>query len=307
MRDYDVIVVGGGPAGFTAALYTSRGRLDTLLVERAFSGGQMAVTNEMENYPGFEEPISGTELAHRMEKQAKRFGTAVVTGDVTGLELEEDMKTVKTTAGIFRAKAVILCMGASPKKLEIPGEKKFTGSGLSYCATCDGAFFKGMKVAVIGGGDTAAEDVLFLTRFCEKVYLIHRRDRLRATKVLQEAVFINKKIEVIWDTTVEEITGDFGVTAIRLKNLKSGGGFDLAVEGVFVAIGNIPNTKLVTGKINTCDYGYIITDENMQTNIPGVYAAGDIREKPLRQVITAASDGAVAAYTAERYISEKVW
>lgn len=304
---YDVIIIGGGPAGFSAALYTSRGKLETLLIERAFSGGQMATTNEMENYPGFEEPVSGSELARRMENQAKRFGAKVINEDVIDLSLDQIIKTVKTTAGIYQSKAVILCMGASPKKLGVPKEKELTGSGVSYCATCDGAFFKGKDVAVIGGGDTAAEDALFLTRFCNKVYLIHRRDKMKATKVIQDALLINKKIEVIWNSVAEEITGDFGVTGISIKNIKTDERNKIALDGIFVAIGNIPNTELIKHKIETNEAGYIITDENMQTNIFGVFAAGDIREKLLRQVITAASDGAIAAYITERYISENSW
>lgn len=304
---YDVIIIGGGPAGFTAALYASRAKLETLLIEKAFSGGQMATTFEMENYPGFEEPISGTDLAMRMENQAKRFGTKVIYDTVTELMLDTVTKTVRTEKGIYQAKAVILCMGASPRELGLPNERKLRGMGVSYCATCDGAFYRNATVAVIGGGDTAAEDAIFLTRFCEKIYVIHRRDTLRATRVIQDALFSNKKVEFIWNSTVEEIIGDTEVKGLSVKNLKSGEIKEVGVDGIFVAIGNVPNTKLVEGKLELNGAGYIVTDESMQTNMFGVFAAGDIREKPLRQVITAASDGAIAAYMAERYIYENQW
>ncbi|MCX7774074.1 MAG: thioredoxin-disulfide reductase [Clostridia bacterium] len=301
---HDVVIVGGGPAGFTAALYTARAKLDTLLIEKAFYGGQMATTNEMENYPGFEEPISGSELASRMANQARRFGAEIIQDEVKGLMLNETVKTIETAKGAHHAKTVILCMGASPKELGLPQEQKLRGSGVSYCATCDGAFFKGRQVAVVGGGDTACEDALYLSRFCSKVTVIHRRDALRAVKTLQEAVFSNPKIEIVWDTAVEDILGDMGVEGLKLKNLKTGVQSEIAVNGVFVAIGIEPRTSLVKDMVKLNANGYIVTDERMQTSIPGVYAAGDIREKPLRQVITAASDGAVAAYMAEKHISE---
>ncbi len=304
---YDVIIIGGGPAGFTAALYASRAKLETLLIEKAFSGGQMATTFEMENYPGFEEPISGTDLAMRMENQAKRFGTKVIYDTVTELMLDTVIKTVRTEKGIYQGKAVILCMGASPRELGLPNERNLRGMGVSYCATCDGAFYRNATVAVIGGGDTAAEDAIFLTRFCEKIYVIHRRDTLRATRVIQDALFSNKKVEFIWNSTVEEIIGDTEVKGLNVKNLKTDEIKEINVDGIFVAIGNVPNTKLVEGKLELNGAGYIVTDESMQTNMFGVFAAGDIREKPLRQVITAASDGAIAAYMAERYIYENQW
>lgn len=304
---YDVIIIGGGPAGFTAALYASRAKLNTLLIEKAFSGGQMATTFEMENYPGFEEPISGTDLAMRMENQAKRFGTQVVYDTVTELALDTVIKTVRTENAIYQSKVVILCMGAAPKELELPKEKELRGMGVSYCATCDGAFYRDADIAVIGGGDTAAEDAIFLTRFSKKIYIVHRRESLRATKVIQDALFSNKKVEFVWNSTVEEILGDKEVKGIRVKNVKTGSSSEIPVEGIFVAIGNTPNTRLLQGKIELNGAGYIVTDDNMQTNMFGVYAAGDIREKPLRQVITAASDGAVAAYMAERYIADNQW
>lgn len=304
---YDVVIIGGGPAGFTAALYAARARLDTLLIERMYSGGQMATTDMMENYPGFQEPVSGPDLAIRMENQAKRFGAKVINDDVVELTPDTVVKTIKTRNGIYQGKAVILCMGASPKEMGIPKEKQFRGSGVSYCATCDGAFYKDRTVAIVGGGNTAAEDALYLTRFCPKVYIIHRRDSMRATKVLQDALLNNEKVEFIWNSAVEGIRGEFGVEGIRVKNLKNSETRDIEVDGLFVAIGTTPNSDLVKGKVEMNEAGYIITDENMQANIFGVFAAGDIREKVLRQVITAAADGATAAYMAERYINENRW
>ena len=303
---HDVIIVGGGPAGFSAALYSSRAKLDTLLIEKMFSGGQMATTDLMENYPGFEEPISGAELASHMEKQAKRFGTVVVNENVVELNLDEKVKIVKTSNNVYKSKTVILCMGAFPKELGLPREKELRGAGVSYCATCDGFFYKDRKVAVIGGGDTAAEDAIYLSRMCKKVYIVHRRDSLRAIKLLQNEIFNKKNIEIIWDSVVEDINGQLGVESIKLKNVKTDSFSNLEVDGMFVAVGYIPSTQLVEGKVHLDENKYIITDEKMQTNMKGVFAAGDIRKKVLRQVVTATSDGAIAASVAERYISENI-
>lgn len=304
---HDVLIIGGGPAGFTAALYSARGKLDTLLIEKKFFGGQMATTSMMENYPGFEEAISGPDLAFRMENQAKRFGAKVVNEDVTELNLDTVIKTVKTQNGIYQGKAVILCMGASPRELGLENERRFKGNGVSYCATCDGAFYMDRVAAVIGGGDTAVEDALYLSRICKKVYLIHRKDTLRATRILQDALFNCRNVEFIWNSTVIDIMGKFDIEGLTIRNLKTDEISDLIVDGIFVAVGNTPNSELVKDKVELNKVGYIITDENMQTNIFGVYAAGDIREKPLRQVITAAADGATAAYMADRYIHENRW
>ncbi len=302
---HDVIIVGGGPAGFTAALYSSRARLDTLVIERLFAGGQMATTYMMENYPGFEEPIGGADLALRMENQARRFGAKVINEAAVELELEGPVKTVKTTNNVYRAKTLILAMGASPRELGVPGEKELRGQGVSYCATCDGAFFADRVTAVIGGGDTAVEDALFLSRFCRKIYLVHRRDSLRAARVLQESLFSNNKVEIVWNTVVEKINGKFGVESITVRNVLTGEVKDIETDGVFVAVGNQPNSELVRGKLELTEGGYIRTDENMRTSVEGVFAAGDIREKVLRQVITAAADGAIAAYMAEKYLAER--
>ena len=301
---HDVIIIGGGPAGFSAALYSARAKLDTLLIERMISGGQMATTDLMENYPGFEEPITGAVLASHMEKQAKRFGTVIVKDNVVELKLDQEVKIVKTSNNVYKSKTVILCMGAFPKELGLQREKELRGAGVSYCATCDGFFYKDRKVAVIGGGDTAAEDAIYLSRMCKKVYIVHRRDSLRAIKLLQNEIFNKENIEIIWDSVVEEINGQLGVESIKLKNVKTNSISNLEVDGMFVAVGYIPSTQLVEGKIHLDEDKYIITDEKMQTNIKGVFAAGDIRKKVLRQVVTATSDGAIAASIAERYISE---
>ncbi len=303
---YDNIIIGGGPAGYSAALYSSRSKLDTLVIEKMFSGGQMATTDVMENYPGFEEPIGGSDLALRMEKQARRFSTIVINDEVIELNLDSEVKVVKTKKNTYQSKVVVLCMGAYPKALGLPKEDTFIGAGVSYCAVCDGAFYKGKTVAVVGGGDTAAEDALYLARFCPKIYIVHRTEKMRATKLLQDELSNNKKIEFVWNSVVEEIIGQFGVEGIKIRNQKTNESSTLKVDGLFVAIGLTPNTALVKGKVVLNDEGYIITDEKMQTNIPGVYAAGDIREKFLRQVITAASDGASASYSAEHYINESL-
>ncbi|HPV01335.1 MAG TPA: thioredoxin-disulfide reductase [Clostridiales bacterium] len=300
----DVIIIGGGPAGYTAALYSARAGLDTLVLEKLAPGGQMATTLSMENYPGFEEPISGPDLALRMENQARKFGAVVEYDTVTEIITDSEIKTVKTLKNIYTCKTVILCMGASPKKLGIPREDPLRGSGVSYCAVCDGALFRGREVAVVGGGDTAAENAVYLSRFCPKVWLIHRRDSLRATKVLQKELFSIKNIEFIWDSVVEELHGQFALEGITVRDLKTGNRRKLDVEGLFISIGLTPSTSLVEGKVALDPDGYVITDERMRTNVPGVFAAGDIRSKILRQVITAAADGAVAAHSAEQYIND---
>lgn len=299
---YDVIIVGGGPAGFTAALYSARANMKTLLIERFFSGGQMATTEVMENYPGFENPINGIELAMRMENQAKKFGAEILYDEVVELELNEKIKTVKTKKTEYKTKSVILAMGGSSRKLGLEQENRLLGRGVSYCATCDGSFYKDMTVAVIGGGDTAVEDANYLSRMCKKVYLVHRRDELRAAKSLQDEVFKNPKVEIIWDTVVEDIEGTEAVKALKIKNVKTSAVKSLDIEGVFIAVGINPNTKLVENDVELSKSGHIITDENMNTKIPRVMACGDIREKSLRQVITAAADGAIAAYSVERQV-----
>jgi thioredoxin reductase (NADPH) len=304
---YDLIIVGGGAAGLTAGLYAGRGGLKCLIIEKVFVGGQASTTFEIDNYPGFDEGISGPELMIKMEKHAKRFGVEIINEDVIDIDIEGIIKTVKTAKDAYRTRALILTMGARPKQLGLENERKLRGAGISYCATCDGAFYRDKEVAVVGGGDTAVEDALFLSRFCKKVYLIHRRESLRAVKTLQDAAFNNDKIEFIWNSVVEKINGQDVLNSIIINNVKTKEKTELDISGMFIAVGNEPNTSLVKGKVELNDKEYIVTDDSLQTNIFGVYAAGDIREKGLRQVITAAADGAIAAYSVERYIAENQW
>lgn len=298
---YDLIILGGGPAGLTAGLYATRSKLDTLMIEKMYLGGQIVNTYQIENYPGYED-ISGPELISKMEAQTKRYGLQIINEDVVGLDITGDIKNVNTGNATYEAKAIILAMGATPKRLGIEKEDKFIGSGISFCATCDGAFYKDATVAVIGGGNTAVEDALYLTKFAKKVYIIHRRNELRATKAEQDKAFANDKIEFIWDTVVVDIEGEYEVQGLKLKNVKTSEESVLKVDGVFVAIGLAPNTEIIKGIIDMDEYGYIVTDDDMRTNIPGVFAAGDVRHKTLRQVVTATGDGATAAYVAEKYI-----
>ncbi len=302
---YDVIIIGGGPAGLTAGLYTSRAKLNTLLVEQMMIGGQIMTTTKVENYPGFPGGIDGPVLAERFHKHCQEFGLQISTGEAQKLVDAGDHKVVTVDGKELRAKAVIITTGAEPRKLGIPGEEKLTGRGVSYCATCDGAFFRDVPIAVIGGGDTAAEEALFLTRFASKVYLIHRRDQLRATKTLQERVLANAKIEVLWDTVPEEVLADQrGVNELRLANKRTGEKSSLAVEGVFFAIGVIPKARFLAEVLQLNDEGYILTDTECRTSMPGVFAAGDVRSKLLKQIATAVGDGAVAAIATEKYLDE---
>ncbi len=300
---YDLIIIGGGPAGFTAALYAARARLDVLVIERLYSGGMLATMNLMENYPGFEEPISGPDLALRMENQVRKSGAQILNEPVTEVKLDEPKKLVTTADNSYLGKAVILCMGTTPKSLGLPKEDRFRGAGISFCATCDGAFYRDKSVAVIGGGDTALEDALYLARICSKVMIVHRRDTLRATRILREEALEHKKIAIVWNSEVCEYLGESKLSGIKLKNVVTGAISKSHVAGVFMAIGSKPNNELVQNKVKLSESGHILTNELMETDIPGVYAAGDIREKAFRQVITAAADGAIAASMAERYIS----
>lgn len=299
---HDLIIIGGGPAGLTAGLYCSRARLDVLMLEKLAPGGQVMNTDWVENYPGFPEGISGFELVDRMKNQAEKFGLKIQNDEVTGLELSADRKIVVTPKEKLETKALILSTGATWKKLGIEGEESLTGKGISYCATCDGPFYRDQEVAVIGGGDTAVEEALFLTRFAKKVHHIHRRDTLRAIKLLQERAFAEEKISFIWDTVPLRILGKDGVEGIEVKNVKTGEITSKSVQGVFIFVGNIPNTELVNGLIELNDNGFIVTDNNMETSIPGVFAAGDNRAKLFRQISTAVGEGAAASYSAERYL-----
>ncbi|MBC7250448.1 MAG: thioredoxin-disulfide reductase [Anaerolineae bacterium] len=299
-----VVIIGGGPAGFTAGIYAGRSQLSPVLIAGQSLGGQMALTSEVENYPGFPEGISGQELAQLMQKQAERFGTRIVMDQVTSVDLASHPFTVKTYGGTYKAQTLIVATGASPRKLGVPGEKEFTGRGVSYCATCDGFFYTGRRVVVVGGGDSAVEEALYLTRFATEVYLIHRRDRLRAEKVFQERAFRNEKIKFIWDSVVTEIMGgESGVTAVRVKNVKTGEEFEHPTDGVFIYVGNVPNTQFLAGQLELTDRGYIVTDRRCHTSVPGVFAAGDVQEWVLPQIATAVGSGAMAAMEAEKFIA----
>jgi thioredoxin reductase (NADPH) len=267
-----------------------------------FPGGQAALTDIIENYPGFTEGISGIQLADAMKRQAERFGAEFTNGDVERIEKNDDLFTVFLKGESIKAKTVILAAGAQPRKLGVKGEKEFTGRGISYCATCDGAFYKDKPIAVVGGGDTAIQEALYLTRFASEIYVIHRRDQLRATKVLQERAFKNEKIKFVWDSVVKEIKGEGTVDEVVVENVKTGKLDSLRVDGIFIAIGHIPNTDFVKDLVQLNEQGYVITDAYMATNVPGIFAAGDMRQKDLRQVVTAVSDGAIAAVEAGKYL-----
>lgn len=302
---YDVIIAGAGSAGLTAGIYAARAGMSAIIIEKIFAGGQIARAHVVENYPGFPEGIKGAELALNLKAQAERMGAVIENAEITGFDLLGDEKRVMTGDKTYSGKTVILAMGAKYKSLGLRSEKKLVGSGVSYCATCDGAFFKGKDVAVIGGGDTALEDALYLANFASHIYIVHRRNELRAQKALQKAAMSNSKIELVWDSEVDTVLGKSLVEGIRLKNKNTQKMRDIPVSGVFIAIGTSPETENLKGQINIDDAGYIITDVSMRTNAPGVFAAGDIVAKPLRQVVTAAADGAVAVYSSLSYIREK--
>ncbi|AIY04865.1 thioredoxin reductase [Planococcus sp. PAMC 21323] len=304
---YDVIIIGAGPAGMTAAVYTSRSNLTTLMLERGIPGGQMANTEEIENYPGFEH-ILGPDISTKMFDHAKKFGAEYAYGDVTEIIDGEEFKTLKAGSKEYKARAIIVTTGAEYKKMGIPGETELGGRGVSYCAVCDGAFFKQKELVVVGGGDSAVEEGVYLTRFASKVTIVHRRDELRAQKILQDRAFANDKIDFIWNTTVKEVhdDGNGKVGAVTLVSTEDGSEKEFKTDGVFIYIGMLPLTKPFAelGILNA--EGYILTNEKMETSVPGIYAAGDVREKTLRQVVTATGDGSIAAQAAQHYIEELV-
>jgi len=301
--EFDVVIIGGGPAGLTAALYTSRARLRTLIIEKLAIGGQVILTNEVEDYPGIER-VAGVELIKVMEKQARNFGSYIISDAIEKIQdMDNGKKSIKTKSGReITAYAVIVAVGAAHRQLGVKNEVRLRGKGVSYCGVCDGAFFRNMEIAVIGGGDTAAEESVFLTRFAKKVYLIHRRDRLRAAKMLQERALSNAKIQPIFDTVVEEIEGEKAVEKIKLKNIKTNRQSELIVQGVFIFVGLFPNTEFLAGYMDLTAEGYIKADEDMGTQKPGIFAAGDCVDKKFRQIVTAAGDGAIAAYSAQHYV-----
>jgi thioredoxin reductase (NADPH) len=298
----DLIIIGAGPAGLTAGLYAARARLKTVVFERLSPGGQVLTTDRVENYPGFPDGITGFELIDKMRQQAENFGLSIENREVLSLELDKKVKVVVTDKGKLETKALILTNGAVPKKLDIEGEELLTGKGVSYCATCDGFFYRDQDVALIGGGDTALEEAIFLTRFASKISLIHRRDQLRAIKLLQDRAEKEEKIEFVWNSIPKKIVGENGVEGLEIENVKTGDVSTLPVQGVFIFIGYIPNSELVRGLLELDDLGFVITDNDMKTSIPGVFAAGDIRSKALRQISTAVGEGATATYSAERYL-----
>ncbi len=299
--DYDLIIIGAGPAGLTAGLYAARARMNVLLLEKAVPGGQIIITDWIENYPGYPEGISGYDLAEKMKNQAEGLGLKIETAEVHSVSFSKDKKEIKLKDKTLTAKAVIIASGASPRKLGI-GEGKFIGKGISFCATCDGPFFKDKTVVAVGGGDTAVQEAIFLTKFAKKVYLVHRRDELRAAKLLQERAFANDKIEFVWDTIATGIDGFFGVEGVQVKNVKTNEEKTIKADGCFIWVGIIPNNEFLQDALSQDEWGFIIADQRMETSIPGVYAAGDVRNTPLRQVATAVGDGAIAAISAEHFI-----
>lgn len=305
---YDVIIIGGGPGGYTAALYAARAGLDTLVLEKLSAGGQMALTTQIDNYPGFGETVDGFTLGEKMQKAAERFGAKTVIAEVDGVHLQGSEKAIHTNEGIFAAKTVILAMGANPKKLGLPDEKRWTGKGLHYCAACDGMFYKGKTVVVVGGGNSAAADALLLSRICKKVIVVHRREQLRATKVYHQPLMQAKNVEFQWNQTVKAVVSqdESGkMTGVRLEDVQTGEEKEVACDAVFVSVGRAPATQMLETQVVLDENGYIIADESTRTNLPGVFAVGDIRTKALRQIVTAAADGANAAYAVEEYLANK--
>ena len=301
---YDVMIVGGGPAGYTAALYCARAGLSTLVLEKLSAGGQIALTEQVDNYPGFDEGIDGFTLGQKMEAQAERFGAETELAEVLSLDLRGDVKSAITTEGTFQARVVILATGANPRPLGVADEEAFLGRGVHYCAACDGMFYRGKTVAVVGGGNTAAADALLLSRVAKEVHLIHRRDSLRATKIYHQPLQEASNVVFHWNSTVESLLPGEAFTGLRLRDKVSGAVTDLPCDGVFVSIGRSPNTALVAGQVELDPAGYVVADETTRTSLPGVFAVGDVRTKALRQVVTAAADGAVASHYAEEYLAE---
>ncbi|PID78063.1 MAG: thioredoxin-disulfide reductase [Deltaproteobacteria bacterium] len=300
--DYDLVIIGGGPAGLTAGIYAKRAGLSTLLLEKHTPGGQIMITDWIENYPGFPEGLAGYDLTMKMEQQAKHFGLEIIQADVKGIKASDETKEIILPDKTIISKAIIIASGCSPRKLGIPGENIFFGKGVSTCATCDGMFFRDKEVVAIGGGDTAVQEAIFLTKFASRVYLVHRRDQLRATKILQDRVFANEKIEIIWDSVATEINGDKEVQSVTIKNVKTEEEKTIAADGCFIWVGTIPNTEFISPDIKTDKGGFIITDSLMNTSVKGIFAAGDVRNTPLRQVSTAVGDAAIAAVSADKYI-----
>lgn len=299
---YDVVVIGGGPGGYGAALYTARASLSTLVIEKLSPGGQMATTDIVENYPGFVEGINGLELGMQMKQGAERFGVKTKMAEVKSVDLTATPKLIHTRKETFEAKTVILALGASPRELGLEKERELRGRGVSYCATCDGMFYRDKTVVIVGGGNTAVADAIFLAKICKKVYLVHRREELRASKTYMDSLEKAENIEFVWNSEVVDVIEEGIVTGVKIRNNLDQSITEVVCDGVFIAVGNVPNTTLIQGQIELDEAGYVVADETTKTNIPGVFAVGDMRQKPLRQIVTAVSDGAVASKFAEEYI-----
>ena len=301
---YDMLIIGGGPGGYTAALYAARAGLSVALLEKLSAGGQMALTSEIDNYPGFPKGVDGFELGLQMKEGAERFGAETVLAEVFSLRLEEEIKEAHTSEGLFRGRTVVFATGANPKTLGVPGEERLTGKGLHYCAHCDGMFYRNKTVMVVGGGNTAAADALLLSRIAKKVTVVHRRETLRATKIYHEPLIRAENVEFLWNSSVTALISDDRVRGAVVRGLRSGEEREVAVDGIFVSIGRAPATALVAGQLELDEGGYVVAGENTQTNLPGVFAVGDVRAKALRQIVTAVSDGAIAAHFADEYLAE---
>ena len=300
---YDMVILGGGPGGYTAALYAARAGLDTILLEKLSAGGQMALTSQIDNYPGFEEGIDGYVLAEKMQAGAERFGAKTELAEVLSVDLKGEVKIIETSEGTFYGRTVVIATGASPRHLGIPGEQELVGRGVGYCAHCDGMFYRGKTVVVAGGGNSAAADAMLLSRICEKVIVVHRRDTLRATKVYHKPLMEARNVEFRWNSQIVELEQNGKLTGIKIRDVHSGDEQVISCDGLFVSIGRTPSSALFAGQLQLDDNGYIMADESTETNIPGVFAVGDVRTKALRQIITAASDGANAAHHAEEYLA----
>ena len=305
MQIYDMAVIGGGPGGYTAALYAARAGLNVVVLEQLSAGGQMALTEQIDNYPGFDAGIDGFTLGEQMQRGAEHFGAETILAEVKSVELQEPVKRLKTSEGTIMTRTVVIATGATPRPLGVSGEKEWTGRGVHYCAACDGMAYRGRTVAVIGGGNSAAEDALTLSRFAKKVYLIHRRDTLRAEKIYTKQLEEKENVEFCWNSTVEKLICTERLTGVQLRNSKDHTMQELLCDGIFVSVGRNPATGLLQGQVTMDQAGYLCADETTRTNLPGVFAAGDVRTKPLRQVVTAAADGAVAAHFAEQYLNEQ--
>lgn len=301
---YDMIIIGGGPAGYTAALYAVRAGLDTLVVERMSPGGQMALTGEIDNYPGFDAGIDGFTLGMKMQKGAERFGAKTLYAEVTKVDFSEKIKTIETTNETLQAKTVVIAAGANPRRLGVPMEEELTGKGVHYCAHCDGRFYKDKTVLVVGGGNSAAADALYLSRLAAKVYVVHRRDSLRATKIYHAPLMQAKNVEFLWSSTVSELLADSRITGAKIQNVHTHDCMDIACDGIFISIGREPATEFLRNSVRLDPAGYVVADESTKTNVDGVFAVGDIRTKVLRQIVTATSDGAVCVHYAQEYLAD---